>query len=118
MYDGIIAEYALMGSFCGDQSQVSIQSSSSVLFVRLTIHASLEDVEFIATYNRHCGAIYRDERGLDFELINHDDDDVYENNLNCTWKIVVNTHEKIVFDIMSIDIEDSPQCQNDYLKVI
>ena len=107
-----------MGSFCGDQSQVSIQSTSSVVFVRLNIHASLEDVEFIASYNRHCGVIYRDELGLDFELINHDDDDIYENNLNCTWKIVVNSHKKIVLGIMSIDIEDSPQCQNDYLKVI
>ena len=106
-----------MGCYCGQQSHVSLQSSASVLFIRLIVHDSFEDVEFIVSYKSHCGAIFRDERVLDFALINHDDNDVYENNLNCTWKIVVNTYEKIVLDIMSIDIEDAPQCQNDYLKV-
>ena len=106
-----------MGSYCGQQSQVTLQSTASVLFIRLNIHASLEDVEFIASYHKHCGAVHTGARVVYFELINHDNNDVYENNLNCTWKIVVNTYEKIVLDIMSIDIEDAPQCQNDYLKV-
>ena len=106
-----------MESYCGQQSQVTLQSTASVLFIRLTVHNSYDDAEFTAYYQNHCGGVFRKARGLDFGLITHDDDDVYENNLNCTWKIVVNTYEKIVLDIMSIDIEDSPQCQNDYLKV-
>ena len=54
---------------------------------------------------------------LEFESVDRNDDELYDNGLSCMWKIIGHISENIALTIKSMDIQFSEQCEHDYLKV-
>ena len=118
MYDGIIADHAVLGSFCEHQEPVTLSSSASVLFVRLLMNISIGDAEFYFSYNMYCGAVFKEIEYLEVESTQFDVSRIYDKDINCTWKIIGNEFERLILDITDIDIQLGQDCENGYLKVI
>ena len=117
MYDGIIADHAVLGSFCELQEPVILSSFTSVLFVRLLMNISMGDAEFYFSYNMYCGAVFKEIQYLELESTHFDVSKMYDDNINCTWKIIVHEFERLILDITDIDMQLGTDCENGFLKV-
>ena len=117
MYDGIIADHAVLGSFCALPEPVTLSSSTSVLFVRLLMNISIDATEFYFSYNMYCGAVFKEIQYLELESTQIDVSKMYNDNINCTWKIIVHEFKRLILDITDIDIQLGSDCENGFLKV-
>ena len=117
IYDGMIADHALLGIFCDLQAPVTLSSTTSVMFVRLYTNISVGEAEFLSSYKFYCGAVYRWASELELESyaikFNSKDDD----NTECTWTIIGEVFERLVLTITLLDTTIVKDCDNFYLKV-
>ena len=52
-----------------------------------------------------------------FSSVDRDGNGHYDANLNCTWLIIAEGNKALQLKIISLDIEVSKGCTNDYLQV-
>ena len=110
----MVADHALLGTFCNLQAPVTLSSTTSVMFVRLYINNSVGKAEFLSSYRIYCGAVYRWASELELvSNINSKDDD----NTECTWTIIGEAFERLVLKITLLDTTIGKDCDNFYLKV-
>ena len=113
----MVADHALLGTFCDLQAPVTFSSTTSNMFVRLYINVSVGEVEFLSSYKIYCGAVFRWASELELESnaikFNSKDDE----NTECTWTIIGGAFERLVLKITLLDTTIGTDCDNFYLKV-
>ena len=113
----MIADHALLGTFCDLQAPVTLSSTTSVMFVRLYINISVGEVEFLSSYRIYCGAVYRWARELELETYSAEFNSRDDDNTECTWTILGEVFERLVLKITLLDTTIGKDCDNFYLKV-
>ncbi|KAF7287446.1 hypothetical protein GWI33_001415 [Rhynchophorus ferrugineus] len=108
--DGDSANSTLIGIYCGGKAR--IQSSTNYLWIKGPTKG------FIANYttiNIGCGGILRtDRRSISYPPT---DEETYRANSKCRWVIVAPPTKIIQLTWITFELEFSPDCNYDYVKV-
>ena len=121
MYDGKLADYALLGTYNGSSSlPARMTSTSREMYVRFLSNKNVPCAGFNATYTEQCRVVYKSESLQTlhtFSSVDSDNDGLYDPNLNCTWVLIGKNLEIIHLFITDMEIEQDENCALDYLKV-
>ena len=82
------------------------------------MNISMGATEFYFSYNMYCGAVFKEIQYLELESTQLDVCKMYDDNINCTWKLIGSEFERLILDITDIDIQLGQDCENGYLQVI
>ena len=63
-----------------------------------------------------CGGIRTDSEG-ELRSLDSDDNGYYDNRTDCLWTLTAPEGQHILFQIISMDIEDEYACAFDFLEV-
>ena len=63
-----------------------------------------------------CGSILNETSG-EFQALDRNNDELYDNNLDCHWSIVAGDNQLVELRILSIILEEGHLCSFDYLEV-
>ncbi|XP_076027535.1 cubilin [Genypterus blacodes] len=122
VYDGQDTLAPLLGKFCGRALPPNLRASTNHLYIIFRTDASVNAVGWRATYSetlgpaQGCGGFMSTPMGL----IGSPDpnlDGRYEPRMDCVWTIEVPVNQAVNLSFTSFDLESSPTCRYDYIKV-
>ncbi|XP_072020163.1 LOW QUALITY PROTEIN: cubilin-like [Amphiura filiformis] len=127
VYNGLVDDSPLIGSYCGTNPPSVIQSSGNTMRVVFTSDGSISGGGFLATYDAQdsavCGGSKTISPGDNQEFVFSPGFSIanYSNNVQCEWVIentaVQNTSLYLTWD-PSFNVEGSAvNCLNDYVEI-
>ncbi|CAI9720654.1 Hypothetical predicted protein [Octopus vulgaris] len=112
----------LLGKYCGGGSTKIVRSRSNKMTIKFLSRYSFNFPGFKATYdtifgvNQGCGGRLFNKSGS-ISSVNFENINLYEKNLNCEWIITAGSNEYIELSFDSFDVQQTENCEADYLKV-
>ncbi|XP_072335393.1 cubilin-like [Scyliorhinus torazame] len=120
IYDGPGTSSPVLSTICTGSNR-AFTSSSNAMTIHFQSDSQNTGPGFTANYfevsankNTQCGGKLDDDGGI-FTSPNHPVN--YPNNAKCTWYIFVDKDERIQLKFIDIQLENSPGCSNDYIKI-
>ncbi|GCC22276.1 hypothetical protein chiPu_0000662 [Chiloscyllium punctatum] len=120
VYDGPTTNSPTLATICTG-SKLKFTSSFNTMTVYFQSDSRNTGLGFIADYyevlphqNVQCGSHLDDDNRI-FTSPNYPRD--YPNNARCTWYIIVDDDERVKVNFADIQLEVSPHCSNDYIKI-
>ncbi|XP_043569093.1 deleted in malignant brain tumors 1 protein-like [Chiloscyllium plagiosum] len=120
VYDGPTTNSPTLATICTG-SKLKFTSSFNTMTVYFQSDSRNTELGFIADYyevlphqNVQCGSHLDDDNRI-FTSPNYPRD--YPNNARCTWYIIVDDDERVKVNFANIQLEVSPHCSNDYIKI-
>ncbi|XP_036358468.1 cubilin-like [Octopus sinensis] len=111
-----------LGKYCGGGSTKFVRSRSNKMTIKFLSRYSFNFPGFKATYdtifgvNQGCGGRLFNKSGS-ISSVNFENINLYEKNLNCEWIITAGANEYIELSFDSFDVQQTENCEADYLKV-
>lgn len=113
--DGYWQKSALLGRFCGAQSQIPLimTTGNRMIITYYSNHA--ERKGFAARYEAICGGDLTIVNGNQIESPNYPQ--FYLPNKDCVWRITVPASYQVALEFNSFDLELQLNCRNDFIEV-
>ncbi|XP_059901037.1 cubilin [Gadus macrocephalus] len=122
VYDGGSTAAPLLGKFCGTALPPHLRSSTNQLYLLFVTDQTVNGIGWRATYSgtlgpaQGCGGYLSMPMGM-FGSPDTNLDSRYEPYLNCLWTIEMPINKLINLTFDSFDLENSPNCRYDHIKV-
>ncbi|CAH1775425.1 unnamed protein product [Owenia fusiformis] len=122
VFDGPDGYAPKIGRFCGDVIPDTIRSTENTLYVNFITDASVTKGGFSAAYtttfgiNQGCGGLLNQSSGS-IGSVDATGNGYYENNLDCTWQIIVPNDNIVKVTFLQMDLESDIGCGYDYVEV-
>ncbi|KAL1493429.1 hypothetical protein ABEB36_011486 [Hypothenemus hampei] len=108
---------SLIGKYCGTTIPKTIISHTNQLYLKFVSDISKTDIGFRMEWTSAttgCGGTLTGPSG---NLMSPHYPEEYPKNMDCVWKIVVNSGSKIQVIFADLDMEIQPQCHMDFLEL-
>ncbi|XP_063696850.1 cubilin homolog [Culicoides brevitarsis] len=121
VYDGNNQESPLLEKFCNSSNPEPLLTPKNEALLHFHSDDDNSDTGFTISYNVQpgipgCGGLYTAEEGLLTSPVSYEDK-TYPNNVECDYLIRQPKNVKIQLTIMEFHLEDSSDCNFDYLEI-
>ncbi|XP_072174323.1 cubilin-like [Diadema setosum] len=116
VYDGLEANSALLGTFCGTTVPAPQRSRGNSMRIEWQTDSSVSGDGFLATYQEDCDDIVLTTPEGFIESPNYPNP--YPHDRDCSWVITTTVGNTINFTFVDLNIESHSTCSFDYVRLV